>query len=37
VRRFLRLSLPVCNYADGIGSNRPPRSASNVAQPTHDM
>jgi hypothetical protein len=37
VRRFLRLPLPVCNYADGIGSNRPPRSASNVAHPTHDM
>jgi hypothetical protein len=37
VRRFLRLSLPVCNYADGVGSTRPPRSASNVANPTHDM
>ncbi len=37
VRRFLRLPLPVCNYADGIGSNRPPRSTSNVAHPTHDM
>jgi len=37
MRRFLRLTLPVCNYADGTGSNRPPRSASNVANPTHDM
>ena len=37
MRRFLRLPLPVCNYADGVGSARPPRSASNVANPTHDL
>ena len=37
LRRFLRLTLPVCNYADGAGSARPPRSASNVANPTHDL
>jgi hypothetical protein len=37
LRRFLRLTLPVCNYADGAGSSRPPRSASNVANPTHDL
>jgi hypothetical protein len=37
LRRFLRLTLPVCNYADGAGSTRPPRSASNVANPTHDL
>jgi hypothetical protein len=37
LRRFLRLTLPTCNYADGAGSSRPPRSASNVANPTHDM
>jgi hypothetical protein len=37
VRCFLRLTLPVCNYADGAGSARPPRSASNVANPTHDL
>jgi hypothetical protein len=37
VRRFLRLALPVCNYADGAGSSRPARSASNVANPTHDL
>ncbi len=37
LRRFLRLTLPVCNYADGTGSTRLPRSASNVANPTHDL
>jgi hypothetical protein len=37
LRRYLRTTLPVCNYADGIGSARPPRSASNVANPTHDL
>ena len=37
VRRYLRMTLPVCNYADGAGSARPPRSASNAANPTHDL
>ena len=37
LRRYLRMTLPVSNYADGVGSTRPPRSASNVANPTHDL
>ena len=37
MRRFLRMALPACNYADGVGSTRPPRSASNAVNPTHDL
>jgi hypothetical protein len=35
--RVLRLTLQVCNYADGAGSIRPPGSASNVASPTQEL
>jgi len=36
-RRYLRLPLPICNFGDGVGTSRPPRSASAGAIKTHDV
>ena len=36
-RRYLRLPQPVCNYAGGVGSLRPPRSATSGADKSHDL
>ena len=37
IRRFLNLPIPVCDFAGGVGSSRPPRSANAGVNQTHDL
>jgi len=37
VRRYLRLQQPICNYAGGAGSSRPPRNANTSVDKSHDL
>jgi hypothetical protein len=37
IRRYLNMHLPICNYAGGVGSSRPPLNANVGVNKDHDL